>query len=65
MIEILEKKIQTKEQGKEIEMKELAKTAEENRKKLKSKQFLEACESLTKIESNLIDLSDLRNSGKT
>jgi len=42
----------------------MAKNAEENKKKLKSKQNIEASESMNKIESNLIDLSDLKNSMK-
>jgi len=64
MIETLEKKVLTKQQGKEKEIKEMAKNAEENKKKLKSKQNIEASESMNKIESNLIDLSDLKNSMK-
>lgn len=54
-----EKKFTTKLQEKEREIKEIASKALEDKKSVKEKQIKEAQESLSKIQSELIDLSSL------
>jgi len=60
----LEKKIEKRKQAKEAvknkEINESKKDVDDIRKKMKDKQNKEASECLTKIESNLINLSDLK-----
>lgn len=54
-----EKKLTTRLQDKEREIKEIANKALEDKKIVKEKQIKEAQESLNKIQSELIDLSTL------
>lgn len=49
----------TKEYMKQKEIDDLTKDREDMKKKIKDKQNKEASESLTKIESKLVDLSSL------
>jgi len=60
----LEKKIEKKKLAKEAmknkEINESNKDLDDIKKKMKDKQNKEASECLTKIESNLINLSDLK-----
>jgi len=56
----LEKKIEKKKLAKLKETGEAGKEKDDMKKKIKDKQNKEASECLTKIESNLVDLSDLK-----
>lgn len=58
-IEELTKRLMTKSQGKEQEIKEIANKALENKKIIKDKQIKEATESLNKIQSELINFTSL------
>jgi len=59
MKEDFEKKLVSRNQEKEREIKEIANKALEDKKIVKEKQIKEAQESLNKIQSELIDLSTL------
>jgi len=59
----LEKKIEKKKIAKDNKIKEAGESGKDKddlKKKIKDKQNKEASECLTKIESNLVDLSDLK-----